>query len=84
MPHKRGGLPGAQRLEVEIGDQLHEQAMPVDLGREVHEHGTQPDGPGWQLRVVPNRVPALRVEAGTTETHEGLLTHRPGLGATKW
>lgn len=52
-------------------------------GREILavRHGTPPDGPGWQLRVVPNRVPALRVEAGTAETHDGLLTHRPGLGA---
>lgn len=39
------------------------------------------DGPGWDLRVVPNRVPALRVEAGMSGAHEGLFVHRPGLGA---
>ena len=39
------------------------------------------DGPGWSLRVVPNRVPALRVEAGMSGAHEGLFIHRPGLGA---
>lgn len=62
---------------------------PLCEGREAaagHEilavrHGSAPDGPGWQLRVVPNRVPALRVEAGTADAHDGLLTRRPGLGA---
>lgn len=52
-------------------------------GREIFadRDGSAPDGPGWQLRVVPNRVPALRVEAGTDDLHDGLLAHRPGLGA---
>ncbi len=66
-----------------------DQPCPLCEGREaaagreifaVRSH-SMPDGPGWQLRVVPNRVPALRVEAGTSEAHDGLLTHRPGLGA---
>ncbi len=62
---------------------------PLCEGRELtagHEiaavrDGTAADGPGWSLRVVPNRVPALRVEAGMSGGQDGLLVHRPGLGA---
>ncbi|MEZ5290427.1 MAG: hypothetical protein R2745_05055 [Vicinamibacterales bacterium] len=52
-------------------------------GREiaaVRDSGV-PDEPGWRLRVVPNRVPALRVEAGSETVADGLHVHRPGLGA---
>lgn len=39
------------------------------------------DAGPWRVRVVPNRVPALRVEAGQHETVAGLFRSRPGLGA---
>ena len=57
----------------------HEQAA----GREILavRGGTPADGPGWDLRVVPNRVPMLRVEAGGGAQRDGLLEHQPGLGA---
>ena len=57
----------------------HEQAA----GREILaiRPGTPPDGPGWDLRVVPNRVPVLRVEAGSDGGRDGLFEHQPGLGA---
>ena len=42
---------------------------------------TPANGPGWQLRVVPNRVPVLRVEAGGDSVRDGLFEHQPGLGA---
>jgi UDPglucose--hexose-1-phosphate uridylyltransferase len=42
---------------------------------------TPRDGPGWTARVVPNRVPALRVEAAPGEVIEGLWHHQAGLGA---
>lgn len=52
-------------------------------GREILavRNGSAGDGPGWDLRVVPNRVPILRVEAGGDAVHDGLLEHQPGLGA---
>ncbi|NIA11787.1 MAG: galactose-1-phosphate uridylyltransferase [Nitrospiraceae bacterium] len=31
----------------------------------IREPGTQPDSPGWKVRVVPNRYPALRIENST-------------------
>ena len=38
----------------------------------LREPATEPDMPGWQVRVVPNRFPALRPE-GTTERRGGTL-----------
>ena len=45
---QRLGLPCRQRVDVEVLDQLHEEPVPVDLGREVQEHrspGRPPRGP---------------------------------------
>ncbi len=57
----------------------HEHAT----GREILavRSGTPENGPGWDLRVVPNRVPMLRVEAGGDAERDGLFEHQPGLGA---
>ena len=57
----------------------HEHAA----GREILSvrRGTPADGPGWDLRVVPNRMPMLRVEAGGDGETAGLLEQQPGLGA---
>jgi UDPglucose--hexose-1-phosphate uridylyltransferase len=52
-------------------------------GREILavRDGTAPDGPGWRLRVVPNRVPALRVEGTLDHRREGPFERMHGLGA---
>jgi UDPglucose--hexose-1-phosphate uridylyltransferase len=39
------------------------------------------DGPGWRVRVVPNRIPALRVESHYAEPANALLQTLGGLGA---
>lgn len=59
------------------------EGQEASAGREIWalRHGTPRDGPGWELRVVPNRLPALRVEAGVEASGEGGFRHRPGLGA---
>lgn len=59
------------------------EGQELSAGREIWaaRDGTPPDGPGWQVRVVPNRVPALRVEAGSDILGQGPFRHRPGLGA---
>lgn len=44
----------------------------------LHEAG----GPGgWQVRVVPNRVPILRVEGDHTPNGNGFYQHLDGIGA---
>jgi len=44
--------------------------------------GSMPDGPGWQLRVVPNKFPAVRPDVGGTFcTVEGMVfLTTPGFG----
>ncbi|MBA4190633.1 MAG: galactose-1-phosphate uridylyltransferase [Planctomycetaceae bacterium] len=56
-----------------------------DTPNEVLAHrtpGSQPDGPGWQLRVVPNKFPALRPDVGGDSCAiEGMvLLTTPGFG----
>jgi UDPglucose--hexose-1-phosphate uridylyltransferase len=43
--------------------------------------GTAPDSPGWQLRVVPNRYPALRVEGDLAPRQDGAFASMNGVGA---
>lgn len=43
--------------------------------------GGEANAPGWQVRVVPNRVPALRVESYYAEPMGGLFQTLGGLGA---
>ena len=53
-------------------------------GRELlawRDPGSAANGPGWQVRVVPNRDPALRVEDRLGETTDLLFQSLGGLGA---
>jgi UDPglucose--hexose-1-phosphate uridylyltransferase len=43
--------------------------------------GQSYNGPGWRVRVVPNRVPALRVESSYTPPTSALFQTLGGLGA---
>jgi UDPglucose--hexose-1-phosphate uridylyltransferase len=58
----------------------HEGMTPPEV-LSYRQNGTGPNAPGWDLRVVPNRFPALRVE-GTLDRHgEGMFDHMTGIGA---
>lgn len=41
----------------------------------------QPDTPGWQVRVVPNKYPALVIEGDLDKQGEGLYDMMNGIGA---
>ena len=43
--------------------------------------GSERNGPGWTLRVVPNRYPALRVETVMSREGRGLFDTIAGVGA---
>ena len=43
--------------------------------------GLPANGPGWRVRVVPNRFPALRVEGELTAAAAGLCDWMNGIGA---
>ena len=47
----------------------------------VREEGSRPDGPGWQVRVVPNKYPALAIEGGLERRGFGLYDMMNGIGA---
>jgi len=43
--------------------------------------GGRPDGPGWTLRVTPNKFPALVIEGNLDKQGEGLYDKMNGIGA---
>jgi UDPglucose--hexose-1-phosphate uridylyltransferase len=52
--------------------------------REVYAlrpEGTQPNEPGWQVRVVPNKFPVLRIEGELNRQSTGIYHSMRGVGA---
>lgn len=47
----------------------------------IRPEGGAPNGPGWQLRVVPNKFPALRVEGDINRRGLGMFDLMNGIGA---
>ncbi|MGA2466721.1 MAG: galactose-1-phosphate uridylyltransferase [Thermodesulfobacteriota bacterium] len=45
------------------------------------DNGTSPNTPGWTLRVVSNKFPALRIEGELNREGEGIYDKMNGLGA---
>ncbi len=43
--------------------------------------GTQPNGEGWRVRVVPNKFPALEIEGQLNKRGEGIYDMINGVGA---
>jgi len=42
---------------------------------------TSPNSPGWNLRVIPNKFPALRIEGDLNRRGEGIYDRMNGIGA---
>lgn len=47
----------------------------------IRKDKTKPNEPGWRVRVVPNRYPAMRVEGQLEAKPVGLYDHITGIGA---
>jgi UDPglucose--hexose-1-phosphate uridylyltransferase len=45
------------------------------------QNGGAPNSPNWDLRVVPNKFPALQVEGGLDREAEGMFDRMNGIGA---
>jgi UDPglucose--hexose-1-phosphate uridylyltransferase len=58
----------------------HEQMTPRELLAHRHS-GSAANGPGWELRVVPNQFPVLHVEGTLDRQGEGLFDKMNGIGA---
>jgi len=51
---------------------------------EIYAHrpgGSAPNQPGWQVRVIPNKVPVLGIEGELDNRAEGLYDRMNGIGA---
>jgi UDPglucose--hexose-1-phosphate uridylyltransferase len=57
-----------------------EAGTPPEL-HAVRPGGGAADGPGWQVRVVPNKFPALQIEGDLDRRGEGLYDMMNGVGA---
>jgi UDPglucose--hexose-1-phosphate uridylyltransferase len=58
----------------------NEEATPPEIAA-VRENGSEPNGAGWQVRVVPNRYPALAIEGQPDRRGLGLYDRMHGIGA---
>ncbi len=63
---------------------------PFDSGNEYttppeilayRDNGTEANKPGWKLRVVPNKFPALQIEGALDRIGEGMFDKMNGIGA---
>jgi UDPglucose--hexose-1-phosphate uridylyltransferase len=58
----------------------HEHMTPREI-LAYRRNGHGPNQPGWDLRVVPNQFPVLRVEGNLDRQGEGLFDKMNGIGA---
>ena len=58
----------------------HEQETPPEV-LAYRERGSNSNMPGWWVRVIPNKFPAVRIEAGTEIKNHGLYQWMEGVGA---
>lgn len=47
----------------------------------AYRDDSHPNGPGWRLRVVPNKFPALQIEGDLDKQGEGIFDKMNGIGA---
>jgi UDPglucose--hexose-1-phosphate uridylyltransferase len=58
----------------------HEAETPPEIFA-VRREGTAPNTPGWDVRVVPNKYPALRIEGDLNREGVGMCDMMNGVGA---
>ncbi len=58
----------------------HENLTPPEI-EAISEEQRQPNSPGWKVRVVPNKFPALRIEGDLDKQALGIYDLSNGIGA---
>lgn len=58
----------------------HEDKTPPEI-LAYRDNNHQANGPGWDLRVVPNKFPALRIEGEMEKAGVGMYDRMNGIGA---
>jgi len=59
----------------------HEQTTPTEVWACRLGGNQTPNSPDWQVRVVPNKYPALRIEGSLDKRGEGIYDRMNGVGA---
>lgn len=84
---ERGKRPSDFKVETEVRKpgpcpfcEGHEAETPPEVFA-LREHGGSPNSPGWEVRVVPNKYPALRIEGDLNREGLGMLDMMNGVGA---
>jgi len=58
----------------------NEDATPPEI-LAYRDAGSTPNGPGWRVRVIPNKFPALQVEGDLQKRGDGIYDVMNGVGA---
>ncbi len=58
----------------------HEDKTPPEI-LAYRDFGSRANGPGWRVRVVPNRFPALKIEGNLNKRGDGIYDMMDGIGA---
>lgn len=58
----------------------HEAQTPPEIFA-IRDHGGSANSPGWQVRVIPNKFPALRIEGELRREGVGYFDRMSGTGA---
>ena len=88
IAHERAKRPHDFREEPH--DHGQSQICPFCEGQEeltppeiiaYRDFGSRPNGPGWRIRVIPNRFPALKIEGNLNKRGDGIYDMMAGIGA---
>jgi UDPglucose--hexose-1-phosphate uridylyltransferase len=88
IAHERAKRPQNLRHPIERENQTglcpfcegHEANTPPEITA-YRPRGSAKDGPGWTVRVIPNRFPALKIEGSLNKRGEGIYDMMAGVGA---
>ena len=58
----------------------NEEATPGEI-LAYRDPGSKPNGPGWRVRVIPNKFPALHIEGELSKRGDGIYDVMDGVGA---
>jgi len=72
--------PALQAAKLDPFAEGNERLTPPEV-YSIRKEKTKANEPGWRVRVVPNRYPAMRVEGQLEATPVGLYDHLTGIGA---
>lgn len=77
--HPAGAAPGVEQRFCPFCPGNEDKTPPEILA--YRPEGSKPNTPGWNVRVIANKFPALRIEGGLNREGEGIYDKMNGVGA---